>query len=130
MVAGQGLREDNSIPFENLTSQFTGMSMSYSNYKFECEFPLSVVGDNVESVEYSFENADVAIIHNGTSPDNITGEKIDLECKEAELRVPRAVYETYSAFANTYGGTILLGIRERKKKSSRKKREVSPEQLE
>ncbi|MBR5417513.1 MAG: hypothetical protein IK109_05695 [Clostridiales bacterium] len=79
MVAGQGLREDNSIPFENLTSQFTGMSMSYSNYKFECEFPLSVVGDNVESVEYSFKNADVAIIHNGTSPDNITGEKIDLD---------------------------------------------------
>ena len=79
MVAGQGLREDNSIPFENLTSQLTGMSMFYSNYKFECEFPLSVVGDNVESVEYSFENADVAIVHNGTSPDNITGEKIDLD---------------------------------------------------
>lgn len=79
MVAGQGLREDNSIPFENLTSQLTGMSMFYSNYKFECELPLSVVGDNVESVEYSFENADVAIVHNGTSPDNITGEKIDLD---------------------------------------------------
>ena len=79
MVAGQGLREDNSIPFENLTSQLTGMSMFYSNYKFECELPLSVVGDNVESVEYSFKNADVAIVHNGTSPDNITGEKIDLD---------------------------------------------------
>lgn len=79
MVAGQGLRNDNSIPLENTTSRFAGISMSYGVFKFECEFPLSVSGDNVESVEYSFENADVAIAHNGTSPDNITGEKIDLD---------------------------------------------------
>ena len=79
MVAGQGLREDNTIPLENLTSRFGGISMAYGCFEFECEFPLSVAGDNVESVEYSFKNADVAIVHNGTSPDNITGEKIDLD---------------------------------------------------
>ncbi len=32
------------------------------------------------------------------------GEKIDTECKEAESSVPKSVYETYSAFANTKGG--------------------------
>ena len=79
MVAGQGLREDNSVPLENMTSALTGISSFYYNFQFECEFPLSVVGDNVESVEYSFKNADVAIAYNGTTPDNITGERIDLD---------------------------------------------------
>ncbi|MBR3056471.1 MAG: hypothetical protein IKG93_00760 [Clostridiales bacterium] len=79
MVAGQGLRYDNSIPLENLTSALKSMGSSYYDFFFECEFPLSVVGDNVESVEYSFKNAEVAIAHNGTSPDNITGEKINLD---------------------------------------------------
>ena len=79
MVAGQGLRADKSIPLENLTSALTGMATFFSCYKFEFEFPLSVVGENVESVEYSFQNADLAIAHNGTSPDNITGEKINLD---------------------------------------------------
>lgn len=38
------------------------------------------------------------------------GERISLECKKATKSVPNSVWETYSAFANTYGGTILLGI--------------------
>jgi len=42
------------------------------------------------------------------------GEKIDLECKEAEKQIPRSIYETYSSFANTDGGTILLGVQEDK----------------
>ena len=79
MVAGQGLREDNSIPLENTTSDFTGMSTSLDEFSFECEFPLSVVGNNVESVEYSFKNADMAIAHYGNPPDYITGEKINLD---------------------------------------------------
>lgn len=79
MVAGQGLREDNSVPLENMTSLFSGMSMSRDEFRFECEFPLSVVGDNVESVEYSFKNAEVAIAHYGNVPGNITGEKINLD---------------------------------------------------
>lgn len=40
------------------------------------------------------------------------GEKIDLECKKAESKLPNAVWETYSSFANTNGGIILFGIEE------------------
>lgn len=38
------------------------------------------------------------------------GERVTLECKKAENSIPKSLWETYSAFANTYGGTILLGI--------------------
>ena len=40
------------------------------------------------------------------------GERITLECKEASNSVPKSLWETYSSFANTSGGTILLGIKE------------------
>lgn len=40
------------------------------------------------------------------------GEKVDTECKKAEKAVPRSVYESYSAFANTKGGYIILGVEE------------------
>jgi len=40
------------------------------------------------------------------------GERIILECKKAQNAVPKSVWETYSSFANTNGGTILLGIEE------------------
>lgn len=45
------------------------------------------------------------------------GEKVDIECKEAESNVPRSAYESYSAFANTKGGFIILGVKEDKKKT-------------
>lgn len=50
------------------------------------------------------------------------GEKVDVECKEAETNVPKSVYESYSAFANTRGGYIILGVKEDKKKSSLEER--------
>ena len=37
------------------------------------------------------------------------GERVTLECKKATKGVPNSLWDTYSAFANTYGGTILLG---------------------
>ncbi len=42
------------------------------------------------------------------------GEKVDVECKKAENSVPKSVYESYSAFANTNGGYIFLGVKEDK----------------
>lgn len=38
------------------------------------------------------------------------GERVTLECKKAQNNVPNSLWETYSAFANTYGGIILLGV--------------------
>ncbi len=45
------------------------------------------------------------------------GERMDMECKKAENRIPDSVYETYSSFANTKGGIIVLGVEEDKTKS-------------
>lgn len=50
------------------------------------------------------------------------GEKVDVECKKAESSVPRSIYESYSAFANTKGGYIILGVDENKKKTKPEER--------
>lgn len=42
------------------------------------------------------------------------GERVTLECKKAMAEVPKSLWETYSAFANTIGGLILLGVDEHK----------------
>lgn len=49
-------------------------------------------------------------------------ETVDLECKKAESAIPNAVWETYSSFANTSGGVILLGVEEHLKETEPDKR--------
>lgn len=50
------------------------------------------------------------------------GERVTLECKKAESSVPKSFWETYSAFANTNGGTVLLGVSEYMTEKDRAKR--------
>ena len=40
------------------------------------------------------------------------GERVTLECKKAKSEIPSSVWATYSSFANTEGGLILLGVNE------------------
>ncbi|MCD8291954.1 MAG: putative DNA binding domain-containing protein, partial [Prevotella sp.] len=54
----------------------------------------------------------------------LQGESLTMECKLAENNLPKSVWETYSAFANTIGGKILLGIEENKKEKDPLKRFV------
>ena len=42
----------------------------------------------------------------------LKGERVTLEAKLAEKDVPKSIWGTYSAFANTNGGLILLGVDE------------------
>lgn len=47
------------------------------------------------------------------------GENSEIEFKKAKNSVPKDLWETYSAMANTNGGTIVLGIEERFDKDER-----------
>ena len=51
-----------------------------------------------------------------------SGERVTLECKKAQNSVPNSLWDTYSAFANTYGGTILLGVVEHTEEKDKSKR--------
>ena len=50
------------------------------------------------------------------------GERLTLEAKLAKKEVPKSLWESYSAFANTMGGTILLGVLEDLKEKQPAKR--------
>ena len=50
------------------------------------------------------------------------GERLTLEVKLAKADVPKSLWESYSAFANTMGGTILLGVLEDLKEKQPTKR--------
>lgn len=50
------------------------------------------------------------------------GEHLTLECKRCENRLPNSLWDTYSAFANSYGGYILLGVEEHRTETDPSKR--------
>lgn len=52
-----------------------------------------------------------------------------LEVKDARRGLPRSVWDTYSSFANTNGGTILLGVTERADRTLEAVGLDDPEQL-
>lgn len=50
------------------------------------------------------------------------GERVTIECKKAQRSVSISLWDTYSAFANTYGCTILLGLYENLQENNSTKR--------
>ena len=52
-----------------------------------------------------------------------------LEAKLATGGLPQNIWETYSAFANTYGGVILLGVEELPDRSLRVQGLLNPEEM-
>ena len=52
----------------------------------------------------------------------LKGERVTLECKKAKSEMPKSIWQTFSAFANTIGGMILFGVDENMQEKDIQKR--------
>ena len=52
----------------------------------------------------------------------LKGERVTLECKKAKSEMPKSIWQTFSAFANTIGGMILLVVDENMQEKDIQKR--------
>ena len=52
----------------------------------------------------------------------LKGERVTLECKKAKSEMPKSIWQTFSAFDNTIGGMILLGVDEKMQEKDIQKR--------
>ena len=52
----------------------------------------------------------------------LKGERVTLECKKAKSEMPKSIWQTFSAFAYTIGGMILLGVDENMQEKDIQKR--------
>lgn len=60
--------------------------------------------------------------YEGIKTTHIQRRKSRCRVQKAESTIPRSVYESYSAFANTKGGYIVLGVEENKRKTRSEER--------
>ena len=52
----------------------------------------------------------------------LKGKRVTLECKKAKSEMPKSILQTYSAFAHTIGGMLLLGVDENMQEKDIQKR--------